>query len=102
MATQTLTQRQPDASAAAPVPIEVLAGGKPKSPVILALDLGQKTSSAPASHPPALNEQQAKVAAPAEWRSVPHWPEYEVSSRTCSSQATRWQPDCESRTRIAS
>ena len=42
MATQTLTQRQPDASAAAPVPIEALAGGRPTTPVILALDLGQK------------------------------------------------------------
>ena len=29
MATTTLTQRQPDASAAAPVPIEALAGGTP-------------------------------------------------------------------------
>jgi hypothetical protein len=43
MATATLTKRQPDASVAKPVPLEVLAGGKPKSPVILALDLGQKT-----------------------------------------------------------
>ncbi len=41
MATQTLTQRHPDASVA--VPIEVLAGGRPTPPVILALDLGQKT-----------------------------------------------------------
>ena len=53
--------------------------GETKQAVILALDLGQRTGSAPASHPPALNEQQAKVAAAAEWRSVPHWPEYEVS-----------------------
>ena len=30
MATQTLTQRQPDASAAAAVPIEALAGGTPR------------------------------------------------------------------------
>ena len=43
MATQTLTQRQTDASAAKPVPLEVLAGGKPTSPVILALDLGHCT-----------------------------------------------------------
>jgi hypothetical protein len=43
MATQTLTQRQPDASAAAPVPIAALAGGTPTTPVILALDLGQRT-----------------------------------------------------------
>src|SRR5512134_1318489 len=43
MATVTLTQRQLNASVAAPVPIEVLAGGKPKSPVVLALDLGQRT-----------------------------------------------------------
>src|SRR5512134_103326 len=43
MATQTLTQRQIDASVATPVPIEVLAGGKPTTPVILALDLGQRT-----------------------------------------------------------
>ena len=40
MATQTLTQRQTDASVAAPVPIEALAGGTPTTPVILALDLG--------------------------------------------------------------
>ena len=43
MATQTLTQRQPDASVPAPVPIEALAGGSPATPVILALDLGQRT-----------------------------------------------------------
>src|SRR5512132_1848438 len=43
MATATLTKRQPVSSPATPVPLEVLAGGKPKSPVILALDLGQKT-----------------------------------------------------------
>src|SRR5512143_612789 len=43
MATQTLTQRQPDASVAAPAPIAVLAGGTPPTPVILALDLGQRT-----------------------------------------------------------
>ena len=43
MATMTLTQRQLNASVAAPVPIEVLAGGKPTPPVILALDLGLKT-----------------------------------------------------------
>ncbi len=43
MATMTLTKAEADASAATPVPIEVLAGGKPKAPVILALDLGQKT-----------------------------------------------------------
>ena len=43
MATMTLTQRQLNASVAAPVPIEVLAGGKPTPPVILALDLGQRT-----------------------------------------------------------
>ena len=43
MATMTLTKADADASAATPVPIEVLAGGKPKAPVILALDLGQKT-----------------------------------------------------------
>ena len=42
MATQTLTQRQPDASAATAVPIEVLAGGRPTTSVILALDLGQR------------------------------------------------------------
>jgi len=39
----TLTKPEADASAAAPVPIAVLAGGKPTPPVILALDLGQKT-----------------------------------------------------------
>ena len=43
MATRTLTKATADASAAAPVPIEVLAGGKPTTPVILALDLGQHT-----------------------------------------------------------
>ena len=43
MAIQTLTQRRPDASIAAPVPIAVLAGGTPTTPVILALDLGQRT-----------------------------------------------------------
>ena len=43
MATQTLTQRETDASIAAAVPIEVLAGGRPTTPVILALDLGQRT-----------------------------------------------------------
>ena len=43
MAAMTLNQRQPDASAAKPVPPEVLAGSKSRSPVILALDLGQKT-----------------------------------------------------------
>ena len=43
MATQTLTRRQADASVTAPVPIEALAGGTPKMPVILALDLGQRT-----------------------------------------------------------
>jgi hypothetical protein len=42
MATMTLTQRQLNASVAAPVPIGVLAG-KPTPPVILALDLGLKT-----------------------------------------------------------
>jgi hypothetical protein len=42
MATQTLTQPQPDASAAT-VPISALAGVKPTAPVILALDLGQRT-----------------------------------------------------------
>src|SRR6266545_4841894 len=41
MATQTLTQRHPDASIA--VPFEVLAGGRPTPAVILALDLGQRT-----------------------------------------------------------
>src|SRR6266511_1647276 len=43
MATQTLTQRETDASIAAAVPIAALAGGTPTTPVILALDLGQKT-----------------------------------------------------------
>ena len=43
MATQTLTQRQTDASIAAAVPIEALAGGTPTTPVILALDLGHYT-----------------------------------------------------------
>ena len=43
MATQTLTWRHADASVTAPVPIELLAGGRPTPPVILALDLGQRT-----------------------------------------------------------
>src|SRR5512132_2022520 len=43
MATMTLTRRHNDASAATAVPLQVLAGGKPKTPVILALDLGQRT-----------------------------------------------------------
>jgi crossover junction endodeoxyribonuclease RuvC len=43
MATQTLTRRQADASVTAQVPIESLAGGRPTPPVILALDLGQRT-----------------------------------------------------------
>ena len=43
MATMTLTQRRPDASVAAAMPLAVLAGGKAKTPVILALDLGQRT-----------------------------------------------------------
>jgi hypothetical protein len=43
MAMMTLTKLEADATAAAPVPIEVLAGNKPTRPVILALDLGLKT-----------------------------------------------------------
>src|SRR6266511_3136323 len=43
MATQTLTKAEVDASVVAPVPIEALAGGIPPTPVILALDLGQRT-----------------------------------------------------------
>ena len=43
MATMTLTKRQLDASPKAAVPIEALAGGRPTPPVILALDLGQRT-----------------------------------------------------------
>jgi hypothetical protein len=39
----TLTKPEPDASAAAPAPIGVLAGARPTPPVILALDLGQRT-----------------------------------------------------------
>ena len=42
MATQTLTQRQPDASAAIPLPLEALAGGTPHTATILALDLGHR------------------------------------------------------------
>jgi crossover junction endodeoxyribonuclease RuvC len=41
MATQTLTQRETDASATA-VPIEALAGGTPHTATILALDLGHR------------------------------------------------------------
>ena len=43
MATQTLTWRHADASVATPAPMEALAGGKPSTPVILALDFGQRT-----------------------------------------------------------
>ena len=43
MATQTLTRRQADASVTTALPIEALAGGKATTPVILALDLGQRT-----------------------------------------------------------
>ena len=43
MAIATLTKRQLDASPKAAAPIEALAGGAPASPVILALDLGQRT-----------------------------------------------------------
>jgi hypothetical protein len=43
MAIRTLTKAEVDASVVAPVPIEALAGGIPKSSVILALDLGQRT-----------------------------------------------------------
>jgi crossover junction endodeoxyribonuclease RuvC len=43
MATQTLTQRRTDASAATAVPVAALAGGTPTTPVVLALDLGQRT-----------------------------------------------------------
>ncbi|MFZ1415764.1 MAG: hypothetical protein WAS73_14480 [Defluviicoccus sp.] len=43
MATMTLTKLKPDASAAGSPPIEALAGGRPTPPVILALDLGQRT-----------------------------------------------------------
>ena len=42
MATTTLTQRQTDASAAIPLPIEALAGGTPNTATILALDLGHR------------------------------------------------------------
>lgn len=43
MATMTLKQPRPDASDTEPTPAEALAGGTPTIPVILALDLGQKT-----------------------------------------------------------
>jgi hypothetical protein len=43
MATQTLTKPDADARPATSVPIEALACGTPASPVILALDLGQRT-----------------------------------------------------------
>ncbi len=43
MATQTLTRRHEDASVTAPMPVEVLDGGTSRTPVILALDLGQRT-----------------------------------------------------------
>jgi hypothetical protein len=43
MAIATLTKRQLDASPKAAAPLEALAGGIPTPPVILALDLGQRT-----------------------------------------------------------
>ena len=43
MALTTLTQSPTDASEATPVRLQALAGGRPKTPVVLALDLGQKT-----------------------------------------------------------
>jgi hypothetical protein len=43
MATQTLTKPDADARPATSAPIEALAGGRPTPPVILALDLGQRT-----------------------------------------------------------
>jgi crossover junction endodeoxyribonuclease RuvC len=43
MATQTLTKAEADASVVAPVPMEALAGGIPTTPLLLALDLGQRT-----------------------------------------------------------
>ena len=43
MATRTLTKLEPDASTATQPPLTVLAGGTPPAPVILALDLGQRT-----------------------------------------------------------
>ncbi|MFZ1413813.1 MAG: hypothetical protein WAS73_04430 [Defluviicoccus sp.] len=43
MATMTLTRLDPDASVGTAPPIEALAGGIPTPPVILALDLGQRT-----------------------------------------------------------
>ena len=55
MAAMTLNQRQPDASAAKPVPPEVLAGSKSRSPVILALDLGQRTGWASRNHDGAIS-----------------------------------------------
>ena len=51
MATVTLTQRRPDASAAV-VPIAALAGGMPAAATILALDLGHTTGWALAAPPP--------------------------------------------------
>ena len=42
MATTTLTQRETNASIAAAVPIEALAGGTPNTATILALDLGHR------------------------------------------------------------
>jgi hypothetical protein len=43
MAIATLTKRQLDASPKAAVPLQAFAGGRPTPPVILALDLGQRT-----------------------------------------------------------
>jgi hypothetical protein len=43
MAIATLTERQLDASPKAAIPLQAFAGGRPTPPVILALDLGQRT-----------------------------------------------------------
>lgn len=79
MATQTLTQRDADASAAAPVLIEMLSGGTPTPPVILALDLGQRARMEPIPQRAEPSGHEDRVAPSVEWRSIPGWPEYEVS-----------------------
>ncbi len=43
MALTTLTQSPTDARTGTPVRLQALAGGRPKTPVVFALDLGQKT-----------------------------------------------------------
>ena len=79
MATMTLTRLDLDASGASAPPIEALAGGRPTPPVILALDLGQRARMEPIPQRAEPSGHEDRVAPSVEWRSIPGWPEYEVS-----------------------